>query len=97
MEESYLNPGAQEVISAYMLQDGFDMVIDLDRSRGAYLYDAKRDKYFLDFLAFYATASVGYNHPQLVKPETSAELGRSAVYKPSNWYPEQSRTSRPRG
>ena len=84
MEESHLNLGVQELISSYMLQDGLDLVVDFDKSRGAYLYDTKRDDYFLDFLAFYATAPVGYNHPRLVNPETLTELGRAAVHKPSN-------------
>ena len=66
MEESHLNSGVQELISSYMLQDGLDLVADFEKSRGAYLYDTKRGDYFLDFLAFYSTAPVGYNHPRLV-------------------------------
>ncbi len=84
MEESHLNCGVQELISAYLLQDSLDLVADFDKSRGAYLYDAKRGEYFLDFLAFYSTAPVGYNHPRLVNRKTLTELGRAAVHKPSN-------------
>ncbi len=84
MEESHLNLDVQKLISSHMLQDGLDLVVDFDKSRGAYLYDRKRGEYFLDFLAFYATAPVGYNHPRLANPETLAELGRAAVHKPSN-------------
>ncbi len=84
MEESHLNSGVQELISSYMLQDGLDLVADFGKSRGAYLYDTKRGDYFLDFLAFYATAPVGYNHPRLVNRKTLTELGRAAVHKPSN-------------
>ena len=36
MEESHLNLGVQELISSYMLQDGLDLVVDFDKSRGAY-------------------------------------------------------------
>ncbi len=84
MEESHLNSGVQELISSYMLQDGLDLVADFEKSRGAYLYDTKRGDYFLDFLAFYSTAPVGYNHPRLVNSRTVTELGRAAVHKPSN-------------
>ena len=85
MEESHhLSSGVQELISSYMLQDGLDLVVDFDKSRGAYLFDTKRSDYFLDFLAFYSTAPVGYNHHRLANPETVTELGRATIHKPSN-------------
>lgn len=72
------------LISRYMLADGFDLVADLEKSRGAYLYDSKRGEYFLDFFACFATLPVGYNHPKLTSREAMEELGRAAVQKPSN-------------
>lgn len=36
------DPGrVHEVLARSMLIDGFDFVLDLDRSRGSYLYDAR--------------------------------------------------------
>jgi len=74
----------RQVISRYMVADGLDLVLDLERSRGVYLFDAKRQEYFLDFFSFYATNPVGLNHPRLTEEATIRELGTVAVQKPSN-------------
>jgi L-lysine 6-transaminase len=74
----------RSVISRYMVADGLDIVLDLEKSQGALLFDAKRGECFLDFFSFYATNPVGFNHPRLVDPATVRELGRLAVHKPSN-------------
>jgi L-lysine 6-transaminase len=74
----------RSVISRYMLADGMDMVVDLEKSRGVRLYDAKRNQYFLDFFSFYATTPLGLNHPRLLEQDAKQELLRAAVQKPSN-------------
>ncbi len=87
METSYMRITAPEVrptISRHMVADGMDLVLDLDRSRGSRLFDAKRDEYFLDFFSFYATNPLGFNHPRMVSEEVVRELGRIAIHKPSN-------------
>jgi 4-aminobutyrate aminotransferase-like enzyme len=38
----------------YMLVDGFDIVVDLKRSKGSYIVDAKDGKRYLDFFTFVA-------------------------------------------
>jgi len=67
-----------------MVTDGMDLVLDLDKSHGSRLYDAKRGEYFTDFFSFYATNPLGFNHPRLVSEEVVRELGRVAIHKPSN-------------
>ncbi len=87
METGYVKTNAEEVrqvISRYMVADGLDLVLDLKRSRGVHLFDAKRQEYFLDFFSFYATNPVGLNHPRLTDESTVRELGTVAVQKPSN-------------
>ena len=87
METSYMRITAPEVrptISRHMVADGMDLVLDLDRSHGSRLFDAKRDEYFLDFFSFYATNPLGFNHPRMVSEEVVRELGRIAIHKPSN-------------
>jgi len=74
----------RQVISRYMVTDGLDLVLDLEKSRGVYLFDAKRQEYFLDFFSFFATNPVGLNHPRLTDEKTVRELGRVAAQKPSN-------------
>jgi L-lysine 6-transaminase len=67
-----------------MLADGFDFVVDLQKSRGAYLFDSKTGRTFLDFFSFFASGSLGMNHPGLSNPEFIGHLGSVAVNKPSN-------------
>jgi len=74
----------RQVIAQYMVADGLDLVLDLERSRGVHLFDAKRQEYFLDFFSFYATNPVGLNHPRLTAEDTVRELGTVAIQKPSN-------------
>jgi L-lysine 6-transaminase len=67
----------------HILVDGFDVVIDLHKSQGSYLVDAKTGKKYLDFFTFVASNPLGMNHPKLVEPEFLAKLARVAVNKPS--------------
>lgn len=71
-------------LSRHMLVDGFDLVVDLKRSQGSYLYDSRYNKKYLDFFTFFASGSVGMNHPKMVEPEFLEKLGYVAVNKPSN-------------
>jgi L-lysine 6-transaminase len=87
METSSLRMQADEVrrvISRFMVADGLDLVLDLEKSQGARLFDAKRQTTFLDFFSFFATNPLGFNHPGLVSAPFLKELGRVAVHKPSN-------------
>ena len=65
-----------------ILADGFEVVLDLDKSQGVRLYDAKSRRFFLDMFSCFASAPLGFNHPRLVEPEFVARLGRIAVGRP---------------
>ncbi len=87
METSALkiNPArALKDLGRHMLVDGYDIVADLSKSRGARIYDAKRDTRYLDFFTCFATCPLGYNHPVVSSPEAVDRLGRAAINKPSN-------------
>jgi L-lysine 6-transaminase len=71
-------------LSKHMLADGFDMVIDLKKSQGAYIYDSRYGKKFLDFFSFFGSSALGMNHPKLTTPEFMEKLAYVAVNKPSN-------------
>jgi L-lysine 6-transaminase len=73
-----------EVLNRHMLADGFDIVVDLEKSHGAYLYDSRSKRELLDFFSFFASNAVGMNHPKMANRDFIAKLGRSAVNKPSN-------------
>jgi L-lysine 6-transaminase len=73
-----------ETLAQTMLVDGFDVVLDLERSQGVHLYDARSRKSYLDMFSCFAAAPLGFNHPRLTEPEFVAKIGRVAVNKPSN-------------
>lgn len=80
------DPGrVHEVLARSMLIDGFDFVLDLDRSRGSYLYDARDGRRYLDMFSFFASSALGMNHPALAGDDAfRAELVAAALNKPSN-------------
>jgi L-lysine 6-transaminase len=74
-----------ETIAAHLLADGFDLVLDLDRSTGSVLVDARTGEQYLDLFTFFASSALGMNHPALAEdPQFRAELAAAAVNKPSN-------------
>jgi len=73
-----------ETIAKRMLADGFDFVLDLDKSDGVYLYDSRHGKRLLDFFSFFATNPVGMNHPGMKTADFTTKLMRSALHNPSN-------------
>ncbi|MEO1023672.1 MAG: L-lysine 6-transaminase [Bacteroidota bacterium] len=73
------------ILDRHLLTDGYDMVLDLDKSSGAYLHDAKSGRDYLDFFTFFASNPLGMNHPKLVSDDAFIhKLGRVAINKPSN-------------
>ncbi len=73
------------VLARSILADGLDLVLDLDRSVGAHLVDARTGKHYLDMFTFFASSALGMNHPSLADDDRfRAELAQAAVNKPSN-------------
>lgn len=74
-----------ETLSKHLLVDGMiDVVVDLDRSEGAYIYDAKSRRKYIDFFTFVASSPIGLNHPKMRTPDFLERLMHAAVNKPSN-------------
>jgi L-lysine 6-transaminase len=75
----------REVLARSILADGLDFVLDIERSIGSVLVDARTGERFLDMFTFFASSALGMNHPALADDETfRAELAAAAVNKPSN-------------
>lgn len=72
------------ILSKHMLVDGFDIIVDLEKSQGSYLVDARDGRKYLDFFTFFATLPIGLNHPGLQMPEFKEKLLRAGLNKPSN-------------
>lgn len=73
-----------EILGRNMLVDGFKIVIDLDKSHGVWLVDAKSGRTFLDFYSFFASAPLGFNHPRLRTPEHQRKIIRAATDNVTN-------------
>src|SRR3982750_995302 len=71
-------------IEQHILLDGFKIVMDLDKSRGSYLYNAVDDRRLIDFYGFFGSMPVGYNHPHFDEPEVRTDLSRAAKVKLAN-------------
>ncbi len=71
-------------LSRYMLVDGFDLVLDLKKSKGCQIYDSRRKKFLLDGFSFFASSPLGTNHPALLDSAFVKKIGEIAVNKPTN-------------
>jgi L-lysine 6-transaminase len=81
-----LDPGTvHERVAAHLLADGFEFVLDLDRSHGSTLIDARDNGEYLDMFTFFASSALGMNHRALARDdEFLREIAAVAVNKPSN-------------
>jgi len=74
-----------ESLSKHVLADGFDLTYDMEKSHGAYIYDAKYNRTLLDFFTCFASVPLGYNHPKMVNDENfKKNLLLAAMANPSN-------------
>ncbi len=73
-----------ETLARHILADGFDLVIDLKKSQGAWLYDARTGKKYLDFFTYFASSPLGSNHPKMFEPAFIERLMHAAINKPSS-------------
>ncbi|MFE9325757.1 L-lysine 6-transaminase [Nocardia sp. NPDC052278] len=74
-----------EILSAHILADGFDLVLDLRKSHGCLIVDERDGSSYLDMFGFFASNALGMNHPALAEDEEfRAELSVAALNKPSN-------------
>ncbi|HEU4545514.1 MAG TPA: L-lysine 6-transaminase, partial [Microlunatus sp.] len=72
-------------LSAHVLTDGMTLVLDLQRSRGSRIVDARTGRRYLDLYTFFASAPLGLNPAGIVDdPAFMAELAQAAANKPAN-------------
>jgi L-lysine 6-transaminase len=71
-------------LEQHILMDGFKIVIDLEKSRGSYLYDAATGHRLIDLYGFFGSLPVGFNHPYFEEPGVKEELLRAAKIKIAN-------------
>jgi len=80
-----IKPGnVHDILGKYMLADGFDIVMDLEKSHGSFLYDSKGEREILDFFSCFASSPIGYNHPGLKNERFREKVAGIVVNKPTN-------------
>jgi L-lysine 6-transaminase len=83
LENAVIQPqDVKKFLSRYLLTEGFDIILDVERSNGSWFVDQRDGARYLDFFSMYASMAVGYNHPRLL--QAKEELGQLAISKPSN-------------
>jgi L-lysine 6-transaminase len=74
-----------ETLQQHILADGFDLIYDMEKSNGAYIYDSKYNRRLLDFFTCFASVPLGYNHPKMINDEAfKHNLLLAAIANPSN-------------
>jgi L-lysine 6-transaminase len=71
------------ILARHMLADGLDLVFDYEKSHGSWVHDSRRGREYLDFMTFFGSTPIGYNHPKMKDPEFLRVLARVAQLKPS--------------
>jgi len=80
IEATHVRPTLQR----FQLVDGFQLVVDLERSQGVWLVDAISGARYLDCFTCFASMPLGYNHPGLNEAGFGEELLKAARHKISN-------------
>jgi L-lysine 6-transaminase len=71
-------------LKKYMVAEGMPIVVDLDKSIGTNIIDAKTGARYIDLFSFFASLPVSLNHPRLHDSEFEEKLLRVARTKPAN-------------
>ncbi|MFC2143762.1 L-lysine 6-transaminase [Candidatus Aenigmatarchaeota archaeon] len=71
-------------LSKSILVDGFHIVVDLEKSKGSYMVDARNGKRYLDMYTYFSTLPIGHNHPKLRDKDFLRELTAAALENPAN-------------
>lgn len=71
-------------LEKWMLRDGFDIVIDMDKSKGSHIIDKRTGDEWLDFYTFFASSPFGMNHEKLANDDFKDKIFRAAINKVAN-------------
>ena len=71
----------RDILGKNLLADGFDPIMDLDKSHGSWIVDERDGQEYLDMFSMFASGSVGYNHPKI--HAVKDKLAKAAIHKPT--------------
>src|ERR1700730_16206776 len=73
-----------QTLEQHILLDGFKIVVDLEKSRGSYIYDGGSCRRLVDLFGFFGSMPVGFNHPHFDRDDVKSDLLRAAKVKIAN-------------
>lgn len=68
-------------LGKHILADGYEAVMDMEKSHGSWLVDERDGSEYLDMFSMFASGAVGYNHPDILAGKD--RLAAAALYKPT--------------
>src|SRR6266404_2069451 len=71
-------------LEQHILLDDFKVVIDLEQSRGPYIYNRVDNRRLIDLYGFFGSMPVGFNHPYFDRDNVKRDLLRAAKVKIAN-------------
>ena len=71
----------RETLSNNILADGFEPILDLEKSHDSWIVDKRNGVKYLDMFSMYASGCIGYNHPRIL--ENKDLLANVSLFKPT--------------
>ena len=71
----------RETLSNNILADGFEPILDLEKSHDSWIVDKRDGAKYLDMFSMYASGCIGYNHPRIL--ENKDLLANVSLFKPT--------------
>ena len=71
----------KKILGKHILADGFDPIMDLEKSHGSWLVDMRDGSEYLDMFSMFASGAVGYNHPEIISQKD--RLATASQNKPT--------------
>ena len=80
-----VNPDkVHETLSQFQLVDGYNQVLDLEKSHGVWLHDSRTGEDYLDCFTSFASWPIGYNHPMMSDSEFVEKVKLVGSNNPAN-------------
>ena len=71
----------RKILARNILADGFEPVLDLEKSHDSWIVDKRDGSKYLDMFSMYASGCIGYNHPKVL--ENKDLLAKVSLFKPT--------------
>jgi len=72
------------ILSRFQLVDGYDLVVDLEKSHGVWIHDSASGNDYLDAFTCFASWPLGFNHPDLMEGPFNEEILKASRNKIAN-------------